>query len=374
MTRYSQSIAKNIESAWFAIGALPRPVFACLVAVLWSLLPFAACAQSDQNVPEHSSAGYTPVLSGAFAYIQNTNGGVQSLVPQINPLLLVPMGHSVLLESRAEFTGFFQREDQTGPYAGKVLKTVDYAQLDWLADSHVMAAAGYYIIPFGLFSERESPVWIRNLQNDPITYAIATHPDGAADGFQLRGAAATLPFASIQYTAYVSAHSNVNELQSARSSGGDVSIYFPSPRFETGFSYRRTLEGNQINNEAAYLSWQPNSVPLDLKAEYDNNHYGQGYWIEAAHVPQHFFIAPDFFHHFQGVARMEQLVVRNGGGNGLATVNEERPVFALNYLIRDDWRFVANYGRLLTKNGNSNQWNFGFTYRFIWPLWPGKKS
>jgi hypothetical protein len=337
----------------------------------------AGAAQDD--LAAHTTAGYVPVISGAFAYIQNTSGGVQSLVPQIVPLLLAPMGHSLLLESRVEFTGFFQRESSpsgafSGRFAGKVYKTVDYAQLDWLADSHATVVAGRFILPFGLYSERLAPVWIRNLQDMPLTYSIGTHPYGAADGVMLRGVAASLPSASIQYSAFISAHCSTDELQAVRAAGGDTSIFVPSKRVEVGLSYQRTLEGYQINNEAAYLSWQPQRASVDLKAEYDRNHFGDGYWIEAAHIPQQFPVAPNVFRHVQLVGRMEQFFVRNGGGNGLARVNEKRPEAGLNFQIRDDWKLEASYGRLFSQSGNSNTWNFGFTYRFIWPLWPGRKS
>ena len=261
-----------------------------------------------------------------------------------------------------------------GSICGRGLQTVDYAQLDWLADSHTKVVAGRFILPFGLYSERLAPVWIRNLQDMPLIYSIGTHPYGAADGVMVRGVAASLPSASIQYSAFVSAHCSTNELQAVRAAGGDASVFVPSKRVETGLSYQRTLEGYQINNEAAYLSWQPVRASVDLKAEYDRNHYGDGYWIEAAHFPQQFFVAPDFFRHVQLVGRMEQFFVRNGGGSGLARVSEKRPEAGLNFQIRDDWRLESSYGRLLSQSGNSNTWNFGFTYRFVWPLWPGRKS
>lgn len=355
-----------------------RPVMR-LTPVLFCVLAVAAQSRAQVDPPEKTSAGYVPVVSGGFAYIQNADGGVQSLIPQFVPVLLVPMGHSVLLESRVEFTGFFQRESLpsgpfSGRYAGKVFKTVDYAQLDWLANSHAVFAAGRIILPFGLYSERLAPIWIRNLQDMPITYSIGTHPYGAADGFMVRGVAASLPSASIQYSVYGSTRSSINQLQAVRAVGGDTSIFVPSKRVEVGLSYQRTLQGYQINNEAAYLSWQPQRASVDLKAEYDRNHYGDGYWIEAAHSPQQFPIAPDFFRHVQVVGRMEQLFIRNGGGNGLAIFNEQRPEVGLNFQIRDDWRLESSYGRLFSKSGDSNTWNFGFTYRFIWPLWPGRKS
>jgi hypothetical protein len=53
--------------------------------------------------------------------------------------------------------------------------------------------------------------------------------------------------------------------------------------------------------------------------------------------------------------------------------NTKRPEFGLNYYIHDNLRLISSYGRQFTASQNSNQWNFGFTYRFMWPLWPGKK-
>src|SRR5215469_13097025 len=118
------------------------------------------------------NAGHVPLISGGFGYVQNVNGGVNTHEPQAVPVLLVPFGSHVLLESRVAFTGIFQRENGTsGPYKGKVYESVEYAQLDWLASTYVMGTAGRYLLPFGLFNERIDPIWIRNLQDPPITAA-----------------------------------------------------------------------------------------------------------------------------------------------------------------------------------------------------------
>jgi hypothetical protein len=359
-----------------ALAALLGMTGRILLILLCTVGGIRARAQDSlPDAPEQTSAGYVPVISGAFAYVQNTSGGIQSLEPQINPVLLVPIGHSLLLESHVDFTGFFNRENFTsGPFTGKVFKTIESAQLDWLADSHAIVVAGRYNLPFGLYSERLTPVWIHNLQDLPLTYGIGTSPDGSGNGFELRGTAATIKSADIRYTAYFSTHSSIVQLASVRETGGDASIFIPSKRLELGASYQRTLEGSQINNEAAYLTWQTQDASTDVKAEYDRNHFGDGYWIEVAHSPVHFPVAPEFFHRMQFVGRMEQSFVRNGGGHGLSNTERKRPEFGLNYQIRDDWRLESSYGRLFSQSGNSNTWNFGFTYRFIWPLWPGRKS
>ena len=105
----------------------------------------ATCWVHAQNPDSaRTDAGYTPVLSGSMGYIHNVNGGITSLEPQVETVLLVPFGSHVLLESRAEFFGFFQRENQTtGPFTGKVFKSVDYAQVDWLSLIHIYVARSF---------------------------------------------------------------------------------------------------------------------------------------------------------------------------------------------------------------------------------------
>ena len=328
-----------------------------------------------QQTPEpENHAGRAPVISGGFGYIHNVDGGVTSLIPQINPVLLVPFGQHVLLESRTDFTGFFQREDQTsGPFKGKVFKTVEFAQLDWFANSHVMVAAGRYLLPFGIYNERLQPIWIKNLQDSPITATIGTRSSGSGDGFMLRGVATQRPGYSIQYSAYFSAHSKVNQLQAARVAGGDASIYIPHARLEIGTSYQSFLENRRINSAATYVSWQPSAHPIDLKAEYDYSHNGNGYWLETAYSFRQLPV-PQLFQRVQTVARMQQFFVLNGGGNSLPSTNTQRFDFGLNYYVRDNLRFISSYGRTFSARTDANIWNLGFTYRFLFPLWPEKKK
>ena len=198
-----------------------------LCIALCLMLAGRVAAQDTQSVDNH--AEYIPAISGGVGYIQNVNGGVTSLEPQINPILLVPFGPHVLLESRTDFTGFFQRQNLTsGPFTGKVFKTVEFAQLDWLANTHVIATAGRYLLPFGLYNERLEPLWIRNLQDAPITATIGTLTSGSGDGFMLRGVAVQEPSYSVQYSAYFSAKCDINQLSAARVAGGDASVYLPN--------------------------------------------------------------------------------------------------------------------------------------------------
>jgi hypothetical protein len=342
---------------------------AILLMFLTARQSFAQAAANSEN-----EAGYVPVLSGGAGYVYNVNGGVPTLEPQINPILLVPFGRHVLLESRTDFTGFFQRENQTsGPYTGKVFTTVEFAQLDWLANTHAIVVGGRYLLPFGLYNERLEPIWIRNLQDAPLTATIGTRTTGAGDGLMLRGVVVQTPKLSAQYSAYFSVLSNIEQFGSARTFGGDGSVFFSHPRIEVGLSGQRFLQDRHINSGAAYVSWQPTQVPLDFKAEYDSSYYGRGYWMEGAYRLEQAPI-PSFLRKLQAVGRVQQVFPQNGGGNGLPSVRTDRVDFGLNYYIRDDLRLLSSYGRTFSSQGNANVWNLGFTYRFMIPLWPGRKK
>jgi hypothetical protein len=210
---------------------------------LWQMIACALlCAGhlgAQQPDIDQNEAGHTPIISGGLGYIHNVDGGITSLEPIIEPVLLVPFGSHVLLESRTDFTGFFQRENgMSAPFKGKVFKNVEFVQVDWLASTYVMVTAGKYLLPFGLYNERSQPIWIRNLQDAPINVAIGTRTSGAGDGFMLRGVASQTPSHTVQYTAYFSARSNINQLQAARTAGGDVSIFMLNSRMEIGISYQ----------------------------------------------------------------------------------------------------------------------------------------
>ncbi len=329
-------------------------------------------AQASSTTVDH--AEYVPVLSGGLGYVHIVDGGVTALEPQIDPILLIPFGSHVLLESRTDFTGFFQRKDQTsGPFTGKVFKTVEFAQIDWLANTHVIATAGRYLLPFGLYSERLEPIWIRNLQDAPITATIGTRTTGSGDGVMLRGVAAQSPGYSIQYSAYFSARSNINQLQSARNAGGDTSVFLTRPRLELGVSYQRFLQGREINSEATYVAWQPRQIALDLKAEADYSYNGRGYWLEPAYSLQQLAI-PAALRKLQFVTRVQQFFPTHGGGNSLPQIDTKRIDVGLNYYLRDDLRFISSYGRSFSSQGNANLWSVGFTYRLLVPLWRGGKE
>jgi hypothetical protein len=329
-------------------------------------------AQDNDTGSTH--AGYVPVLSGAAGYVYSVNGGTPTLQPEINPVLLVPIGSHVLGEARGAFVGVFNRRNGNGDYTGQVFSSLDYAQIDWLADTHVMVSGGKYILPYGLVSERLDPIWIDNFQNLPLTFAVGLQTSGFGVGGELRGVAVQTDKYSVQYAAYYSAHSNAYQFNSSHAIGFDTSVYFPVQRVEVGTSYQRYMDDpKHVNNEAVYVSWQLPQIPLDIKSEWDHGYYGQGYWIEAAYMLSQVPVANNFFKNVQVVGRMQQSFPDHGGGHGVPGIQTARPGVALNYYIRDNWRIISSYERNFTATKNTNMWTVGFTYRFVWPLWPGRK-
>ena len=337
------------------------------------LLLCAVRVNAQDAETESNHAGHVPVLSGGLGYIYNVNGGTPTLLPAIDPVLLIALGSHVLVESRTEFVGVFQRRDGNGDYTGKVFTTVDYAQADWLANTHAIVVAGKYITPFGIYAERLVPIWITTFQTNPLTYSIGTRTTGAGVGGQVRGVVTQTNDYSVQYAAYFSAFSSVYQLDAARTTWFDTSVYFPRQRFEAGTSYQRFLQQKHINSEAVYISWQPPRLPLDVKAEYDHSYYGYGYWIQGAYTLSQVPVANNFFKRMELAGRMEQAFPVHGGGNGLPRVDTQRPGVALNYYIKDNLRLVSSYQRQFTSAKDVNLWNLGFTYRFTMPLWPGKE-
>ena len=136
--------------------------------------------------------------AGAFSFV---TAGQNVIDTQISPVLLVPLGDRWLIESRAEFEGEFQRPPDGGPYGGPVDKHLDYAQIDYIANSYVTVTVGRFLTPFGIFNERLYPVWIRSLQPDPLILPINTAP---SDGAMFRGGFPVSSKVNLNYAAYVS--------------------------------------------------------------------------------------------------------------------------------------------------------------------------
>jgi hypothetical protein len=148
----------------------------------------------------------------------------------------------------------------------------------------VTVTVGRYLLPFGIYNERLYPIWIRNLQTDPLILAIGAGGYGSGTGAMVRGGFDLTPKVELNYAAYFSAHSGVTYMESDRDAGGRVGIVLPGPRLELGGSFQHLLEDDHSNAFGFHGEWHPRPLPLDIRAEYARSHDGSGYWLESAYA------------------------------------------------------------------------------------------
>src|SRR5262249_33867958 len=162
--------------------------------------PFLAPSLRAQGL-ESDAPKPVPILTAGTAFVSNFEGGDAHLEPLIAPVLLVPIGNRWLFESRATFESDLSQPPGTADFHGTVEKEVDYAQLDFILNRYVTISAGRYLTPFGIYNERLYPVWIRDLQSDPLILPIGVGPSNAGTGVMTRGGFAIHPKVNLNYAA-----------------------------------------------------------------------------------------------------------------------------------------------------------------------------
>jgi hypothetical protein len=172
---------------------------------------------------------------------------------------------------------------------------------------------------------------------------------------------------------YFSTLSTVEKFESQRGTGGRIGIFLPRTRLEFGTSYRRTLEGAGENSYGVDLSWAPFAAPVEIKGEWAHSDSGHGYWIQASYRLSHLTGRDSGLGGLEPVIRMQQFFrSKPVPDDFLPTGNLQRPEFGLNYYLPHEIRLNGSYARQYFSNTtDSNVWEFGITYRFLFPLWPG---
>jgi len=332
------------------------------MAVFVFMATASVAAQDDKVEP-------VPVLSGGMAFVPTVVGGQTTLTSVVAPVLLIPLGDKWLVESRVTFEGDFERQGGTGPFVGPVEKEVDYAEVDYVANRYVTITAGRFLTPFGIYNERLYPVWVRDLQTEPL---ILPMEESSSNGLMLRGGIPLAKDLVVNYAAFYSALSTAAYLESDRGVGGRVGVFLPHQRVEAGFSFIHKTQDEGGNFYGAHFEWQPRRVPFDLRAEYADSFNGRGYWIEPALRFSSIQHLPVLTRRTQIVGRIQQFFP-NGilSDDELPSVKTTRSEFGLNYYLADGWRAVASMGRDFSSAGNQNVWTVGMTYRFAFPLGRG---
>jgi hypothetical protein len=338
------------------------------------LFQWAACGQTagtqalSGRSEDPQDIKPVPVLSGSAGFITTFDGGDPHLGPIVTSVLLLPLGQRWLMETRGTFESDLAQPPGQAGFHGTVRKEVDYAQLDFIANPYLTVTVGRFLTPFGIFNERLYPVWIRNLQSDPLILPIGIGPSNASTGGMLRGGFKATPQCHVNYAVYYSALSTATPVDSDRFAGGRVGIFIPKARLEIGGSFQHRLQEERSNLFGFHLIWQPQSLPLDIRAETARSRQGSGYWIEPAYRLTQLPFWRNQMRRTQVVARMQQFFVGPLASDALPGVNTKQFEFGLNYYFMDGLKATSNYGRQFSAEGNKNVWTVGMTYRFVIPL------
>jgi hypothetical protein len=335
------------------------------LAVLIALLGIGTTVFAQSDVP---------ILSGALAFNGSTTAGANTFLPTLAPVLVAPLGDHWLVEGRANLLEFVAQQNGTsGPYNGTFFATLDYLQVDYIANPHLTITVGRFLTPFNIYNERFSAVWIANLQDSPVIFAIGTRTSASSNGGMLRGVVLQRPNWLLNYTAYFSVASTTENLLAGRAAGGRIGMFMPKAGIEVGASYQRFLQNGDYNAAGTYLAWQPPQIPLDVRAEYAHSPGGQGYWLEGAMHVAKSRSDTSWLGRLQTVARVQQYF------KGTLTPQDLLPAadvnqfdIGLNYYLPHDVRLNGSYGRQYSSIGNANIWNFQIAYRFLFPAWPGE--
>jgi hypothetical protein len=342
----------------------PRRFFQRLALATLVLLISALVASAQTN---------TPIISGGIQYENSTAGGSTAFEPTISPVVSIPIGDRWLIESRATFEELIFREDgASGPYHAVTFSSIDYLQLDYLINSHMTIVVGDFLTPFNIYNERIAPIWIHNFNDAPLIAGIGTRTSGSSEGAQLRGVAVARKNWDLNYSAYFSTLVNAHQFASGRTAGGRVGVFVPGHRLEVGLSYQRFLQDLHLNSVGTYAVWQPQSTPLEVRAEYAHSRGGQGYWLEGAYRLSHLRGPDSWIGRLQPIARVQQFYIGTPSpGDANPPVDTQRVDFGFNYYLPHNIRANASYGRQFSSLGNTNVWELQLTYRFLFPLLPG---
>ncbi|MGA7339955.1 MAG: hypothetical protein WBX18_05110 [Terracidiphilus sp.] len=317
----------------------------------------------------------TPLLSGGAAFLTATRGGSTTYLPIIEPLLAVPIGSRLLVESRAALLeDFFPNGGGQLGYNHSHSVALTYLQGDFLASPHATLVAGSFLLPFNTYKERLSPVWIGNFQDGPTVASLGLLSTGSGVGAELRGSAVSTSDYSIDYAAWFSARSSNHQFKSERSSGGRIALYLPRSRFEAGVSYDRSLQDTEESFFGAHLWWATKGSAFRLRSEFGVSRNDAGYWLEADLRTLKY--GDTWRGRFEPVFRMNQTVRRDTlvGDADLPLVNTQRADFGLDYNLPHNTRILTSYSRQFSPSGNENIWETGIVYRILFPAWKGKSQ
>lgn len=316
-----------------------------------------------QQVPDAISESPVPVITGDLSFQSTFGSSTQTLSPEFDPTVLVPLGSKLLVESEFDMsTDLTHSDGQWGPAV--VDHGIEYLQLDYIAHPNLTLTVGRFLTPFGIYRERLHPMWIRNLADEPILFAMN---DNSSNGAMARGASRLTTGMNLTYATYFSASTKNSQLSADRQAGTRASLVFPNKRFEVGVSFSRILGDTRYNMLGGDLTWNLKRIPLDLRAEaLQTTLLGKGYWAEAAYrldkMGRNVFLRNSLIalrgEQYRAPSISQSLL------DELPGQNTSRTTVGWTYSLYNGVRFNASYGRNFAQGDNHNICTLGLTYRF----------
>jgi hypothetical protein len=328
---------------------------------------------ADNAAPSSGEVSYSPLptLTGGMAFNSTFSPGTQTYSPTVNPIVLMPLGNRLLIETEFNFNSDLTRDH--GVWNPRQLnKEIEYLQLDYMVHPNLTLVVGRILTPFGTYIERYHPEWIRDLQVAPIIFGIS---HSQSMGAEARGAVHLNSKVDLTYTGFYAINSTTKYFTGDRGAGGRTSLFFPEKGVEVGFSYNRRLGDQRFNLYAIDGTWNLKSTPLDLRTEvFKTGMLGDGYWVEGAYRLTKASHNP-FVRKSQVVVRGEQYFAPNQaamdtmagmmmGDNFLPDRDTWRAFAGWNYYLSDALKFSFAFGRSFASEQNQNIYSAGITYRF----------
>ncbi len=314
-----------------------------------------------------------PIISGGAGLVSSVDGGQTFYQPIVAPVVVAPLGSKFTIESRFDLREFIAK-NANGNYDSTGFASIEYLQLDYRPTPQITLSVGRFFTPFNVYEERLGALWIANFADAPLIFPIGTRTSGSSDGAMLRGTAIAKPAWEINYAAYFSVSSAANKFESGRAAGARTGVFFTKPRLEVGVSYQRFLQDQHYNATGGYLFWEPRQAPIHIYSEYAHSPSGQGYWVEGGFRFVNAPIDSSLLARLEPLVRVQQfwrdsfLV-----GDFLPGGDARQADIGLNYYLPKNVRLNATYGRFLNSVGpDRNDWNVAATYRFLFPLFPGR--
>jgi hypothetical protein len=333
-------------------------VFLVLISTPLVLAPIMR-AQEAAQTPSESPI---PLITGDLSFQSTFEPGTRMIMPEFDPVVLVPLGRKFLIESEFDMSMNLTRDQGVwGPAV--VDHGVEYLQLDYVLNPKLTVVVGRFLTPFGIYRERLHPMWIRDLADEPIIFSMNNN---SSNGAMLRGTTQVTSGMNVTYAAYYSTPSNNSQFFADRRAGGRASLFFPNKRVEVGVSYSKVLNQG-YNMVGADLTWTLKKIPFDVRSEVIHSAtLGSGYWVEGAYRLNKLGTNA-FLRNSELAVRGEQYRVPKVTQTlitDLPTENTTRTTFGWNYYLHNGVRFDAAYGRNFADGANHNTWTVGLTYRF----------